>query len=108
MLAARVHRVALAGRLAVGEQRAIDLIHAAGTGVVLSLLGQPADERDPTLADVTLGAVLAVVLTDAPATGDRSAAAAAVTLRAALPSLDVLSDAERVLLGEWLDRIAGS
>jgi len=35
-------------------------------------------------------------------------AAAAVTLRAALPDLTALTAAERALLGDWLDRIAES
>jgi hypothetical protein len=38
--------------------------------------------------------------------GDDDHAAAAVTLRAALPDLTALTAAERALLGDWLDRIA--
>jgi hypothetical protein len=34
--------------------------------------------------------------------------AAAVTLRAGLPGVTALSATERALLGDWLDRIAGS
>jgi hypothetical protein len=40
--------------------------------------------------------------------GCRAGAAAAVTLRAALPGLTALTAAERALLGDWLDRVAES
>jgi AcrR family transcriptional regulator len=110
VLRARVHRVAEAGRLRVTERRAVDLIHSAGTGVVLTLIDQAGDEREAALADTAWESVCAAILTDAPAgTGPAAAgpaAAAAVTLRAALPGLTVLTPAERALLGDWLDRIS--
>jgi AcrR family transcriptional regulator len=107
VLRARVHRVAEAGRLRVTERRAVDLISAAGTGVVFTLIDQAEDERDDTLADTAWESVCAAILTDASValTGP---AAAAVTLRAALPGLTALTAAERALLGDWLDRIAES
>ena len=106
-LQARVHRVAEAGRLRVTERRAVDLIHAAGTGVVLTLIDQAADERDDTIADTAWESVCATILTDA-STAIEGPVAAAVTLRAALPGLTALTPAERALLGDWLDRIADS
>lgn len=107
VLKARVRRVAEAGRLRVTERRAVDLIRAAGTGVVFTLIDQAEDERDDTLADTAWESVCAAILTDAtaPIPGP---AAAAVTLRAALPDLTALTAAERALLGDWLDRIAES
>jgi AcrR family transcriptional regulator len=107
VLKARVHRVAEAGRLRVTERRAVELIQAAGTGVVLTLIDQADGEPDDALADTAWESVRATILTDAPAavTGP---AAAAVTLRAALPDLTALTAAERALLGDWLDRIADS
>ena len=108
MLQARVHRVAAAGRLRVTEQRAADLIHAAGTGVVFTLIDQAEDERDETLADTAWESVCATILTDASTAAITGPAAAAVTLRAALPDLTALTAAERALLGDWLDRIAES
>jgi AcrR family transcriptional regulator len=109
VLKARVHRVAAAGRLRVTERRAVELIRAAGTGVVLTLIDQPDDERDLALADTAWDAVGAAILVPEDTAGRASAgpAAAAVTLRAALPELTVLSPAERTLLADWLDRIAG-
>ena len=104
VLGARVHRIALTGRLRVSEQRAVDLIHAAGTGAVLTLLSTPPDQRDPGLADDLFDAVLRRIVTDAPRLPDDDTMASVVTMRAVAHRLDVLSDAERQLLAEWLDR----
>jgi AcrR family transcriptional regulator len=116
VLRARVHRVAEAGRLRVPESRAVDLISSAGTGVVFTRIDQPEADRDPGLADLAWQSVCAAILiADAPANGPAEGAAAqpgpaaaAVTLRAALPGVGVLTPAERALLGDWLDRIAAS
>lgn len=106
VLAGHVHRIAAAGRLRVGEERAARLVHAAGSGVTLTLLALPADRRDPGLAALAREAVLAAITTDTPAASAPGPAAAAVALRAALPRADALTPAERGLLGEWLDRLA--
>jgi AcrR family transcriptional regulator len=106
VLQARVHRVAEAGRLRVTERRAVELIQAAGTGVVFTLIDQAEDERDDTLADTAWESVSAAILTDHSTAAVTGPAAAAVTLRAALPDLTALTPAERALLGDWLDRIA--
>lgn len=105
VLAARVHRVAVAGRLRVAEQRAVDLLQAAGTGAIQTLLATPPEHRDPGLADAMSQAVLGHVLVgplDRAEGGTRTATM--VAFRAIAPGLDVLSDAERDLLVEWLDR----
>ena len=104
VLRARVHRVAAAGRLQVTERRAVELIHAAGTGVVLTLLSIPPEERDPGFAQAMYEAVTRSILSDVPALPPDSATAAAVAFRAVVPSLPMLTDTERALLSEWLDR----
>ncbi len=108
VLRERVHRVALAGRLAVPEDRAVEMMHAAGTGVVATLLAAAADERDPALADAVWSAIRAAIIDEEPSPSDdeRNTARAAISLRAGLPDAGQLSAAERLLLGEWLDRIA--
>ncbi len=108
VLQARVHRVAEAGRLRVTERRAVELIQAAGTGVVFTLIGQPAGERDDALADTAWASVCATILVDPSTVAVTGPAAAAVTLHAALPGLTALTPAERALLADWLDRIAES
>jgi AcrR family transcriptional regulator len=108
VLQARVHRVAEAGRLRVTERRAVDLIRAAGTGVVFTLIDQAGSERDDKLADTAWDSVCATILTDPGTAAIGGPASAAVTLRAALPDLTILTLAERALLGDWLDRIADS
>ncbi len=107
VLAARVHRVAVTGRLRVGERRAVDLVQAGGIGVIQTLLATPPEQRDPGLADAMFEAVLGRLLTDTPdhtGSGAGGTTATAVALRAVAPGLDVLSPAERRLLSEWLDR----
>ncbi|EWM17237.1 TetR/AcrR family transcriptional regulator [Kutzneria sp. 744] len=104
VLHARVARVAAAGLLTMSEARAVDMIHAAGSGAVLALLSQPEDRRDTRLADALLDAVLGDILTSAPAPPASDPIALTVAFRAALPRLPALSDAERTLLSEWLTR----
>lgn len=104
VLESRVQRVAVTGRLRVSEQRAVGLIQAAGIGAIQTLLSTPPDQRDPGLAEDMFQAVLGLILTDAPKRPQGGPVAAAVALRAIAPQLDVLSEAERRLLTEWLDR----
>lgn len=112
LLAARIRRVAEVGRLAVPERRALQLVHAAGTGAVLAILSAPEDERDPTLADDALEAVLGRILVPGPGSASSThghagaVRTAAITLRAGAADLDALSPAERTMLAEWLDRVA--
>jgi AcrR family transcriptional regulator len=105
VLEARVHRVAAAGRLRVSEPRAVDMIQAAGIGVIQTLLAAPPEHRDPDLADAMYDAILAQILTNAPETPGGEPLATAVTLRAIAPDLAMLSTAERQLLDDWLARV---
>ncbi len=105
VLASRVARLAAVGLLRVSEHRAVGMIHAAGTGVVLALLNQPPDARDDGLADATLDAVLGAVLTPAAERPPAAPAALAVAFAAAVPTLPALTVGERALLAELLDRV---
>jgi AcrR family transcriptional regulator len=106
VLRERVHRVAAAGRLRVEEERAVEMIHAAGSGTLLALLEQSPGRRDHSLADAMFDAVSARILTDAPSggTSDHDELALLVTFAAAAPTLKGLSDAEAELLSEWIAR----
>lgn len=104
VLRARVHRIAETGRLRVSEDRAVGLIHAAGVGVVTTLLAVPADRRDSGLADEAFHAVMNRILADAPDHPIGDTMAAVVAFRAMVPALDMLSEPERQLMSEWLDR----
>jgi AcrR family transcriptional regulator len=106
ILATLVHRIAEAGRLRVSEERAVHLIHAVGSGMTFTLIALPPGRRDPALATLARESVLAAVTTDAPTHPDGSLVGNAVALRAALPEAKVLTEPERGLLAEWLDRIA--
>jgi AcrR family transcriptional regulator len=105
VLESRVHRVAATGRLRVSEQRAVGLIQSAGVGVIQVLLATAPEHRDPGLADSIYDAVLAQILTDAPAHGGDGSTATVVAFRALAPGLEALTAAERELLAEWLDRV---
>ena len=112
-----VARIAEAGRLRVDVAHATDLIHAAGTGVTLTLAATPAAERAPRLSETMREAILTAITvpasTEAPE-GETDAGPAAeriavhaVALRALLTDApSTLTPAERQLLGDWLDRLA--
>ena len=106
ILLERVHRVALAGRLTVPERRAVEMIRAAGTGVVHTLLTIAPADRDLALVEAVYGAVKRAIIVDAPVVPLGGAAAAAIALRANLFIVTVLSAAEEALMADWLDRIA--
>jgi AcrR family transcriptional regulator len=117
LLQGLVARVAEAGRLRVDVAHATDLIHAAGTGISITLAATPPEERDPRLSETMREALLTAITvpgsTEAP-NGDTHAAPTAervavhaVALKALLNDApNALSPAERQLLGDWLDRLA--
>jgi len=105
MLRERMRSLALASRLRVDERRAADMVRAAACGVVFILLEKPEGERDPGLSATMREAVVAAITTDAPAPERLGLAPVATTLRALLPSANELTEGERHLLVEWLDRI---
>jgi hypothetical protein len=68
----------------------------------------PTHERDAGLSNATREAVIAAVVTDGPAPEQPSLAPVATTLRALLPGAGGLTEGERRLLAEWLDRMVRS
>jgi AcrR family transcriptional regulator len=112
-----VARIAEAGRLRVDVAHATDLIHAAGTGVTITLAATPPEERDPRLSETMREAILSAITLPAssvapnggsdPAPPAERVAVHAVALRALLTEApSVLSPAERQLLSDWLNRLA--
>jgi hypothetical protein len=75
------------------------MVHAAGTGTVLTLLAPPPESRDPGFADAMFEAVARQILTGPPASDPESTSAA-------LPAPPTLTEAERALLAEWQNRPA--
>lgn len=106
LLREHIGRVAAAGRLRMSEERAANLFHAAACGIVLTLLGMEKEHQDLRLSEIAREAALAAITTETPVLADSGPAAVAVTLRALLPGTFSLSEGERTLLAEWLDRIA--
>lgn len=107
VLKARVRSIALSGRLGMSEPLAVAVIHAAGVGVVTTLLALSEAERDLQVSRTTFAGVLRALLVDdgAPAPR-RDLAAMAIGLRVRIDGLPQLSPGERLLLAELLDRLA--
>ncbi len=105
MLGERMRSLALAGRLRVDERRAAEMVRAAACGVVFILLEMPAEARDAGLSEATREAVIAAITTEAAPPEQPSLAPVAATLRALLPGAEGLTEGERHLLAEWLDRM---
>lgn len=107
-----VQRVAEAGRLRVGVERAADMLSAAGGGVALVLIAQGGATSDQTLSVATREAILAAITTDLHAAAAHAQPPAhsdvthhAVALKASLsPDAGLFTAAERALLDEWLAR----
>lgn len=68
----------------------------------------PDDRRDLRLSDAAREAVIAAITTESPGLDGPGPGVAAIALRALLPDVVTLTDAERSLLEEWLDRVAAS
>jgi len=119
LLQGLVARVAEAGRLRVDVAHATNLIHAAGTGLSITLAATPPEERDPRLSETMREALLAAItVPDSAQVPDETPGAAPATERVAVHAValkalltdapNALSPAERQLLGDWLDRLATS
>lgn len=106
MLRSIVARVAEAGRLRVSVERAARLVHATGMGVVLALIATPPEERDQDLSATARETVLSRILTGDAEPAGSDLPERAIALRAGLDGATALTEAERILLAEWLDRIA--
>jgi AcrR family transcriptional regulator len=106
VLAGMVRRIAEAGRLRVSEERAVHLVHSTGRGITLTLIGMAPERRDPALSEFARESVIATITTDGRTAAGAGPVSTAVTLRALVPELTVLTDGERGLLREWLDRVA--
>ena len=107
VLLAHVRAVAEAGRLTVDVEHAARLLQSAALGCTLTLTA--GHDSDDDLSSRSREAVLTAITTSEAGPTDpaaRALVAHAVALRAVLGSVDALSGAERMLLEEWLVRIA--
>ena len=105
MLREHLRQVAAVGRLRLSEERAAELFHASGCGTVLTLLAGTQEDREGRLSEIAREAALAAMTADTPAFEGSGPAAAAAALRAVLPEVQSLSEGERTLLIEWLNRL---
>jgi AcrR family transcriptional regulator len=101
-----VERVAEAGRLKVAVATGAAMIHAAGSGLVRSLIGTPPEDRDFDVSPRLREAVIASITGEAQQE-TRGYAQRAAGLKAVLDDAPgLLSTGERALLDELLDRLA--
>ena len=101
-----INRIAVTGRLKVSEKRAAGLIHSVNTGIIFALLAMPEDKRDMSLARDACEAVIAMITTDSQPLNEPSVESIAIALQAMLPNVKSLTDGERHLLTELLERIS--
>jgi AcrR family transcriptional regulator len=106
VLRRRIRRVALAGRLAISEERALALLKSACNGTVLTLLRTPEHERDAGLSATAREAIIAAITGESIAPANPGTREAAIALRASLSELPMLTRGEKHLLEELLGRVA--
>jgi AcrR family transcriptional regulator len=103
-------RAAAAGRLRVPPVRAARLLLAAVTGVTLSLIGAPAQDRDPEISARLRDTLIESLTTGPPPDTDPGLASRALALDAALTATDgatlPLRPPETALLRDWLQQLA--
>ena len=110
ILRGAISRLGQQGRLRMSVDSAAQLAFAAGVGFTLSQICLPADQRDPHLSLIAREFALWSFVNDAAAleSAKPGLTARAVALREALrddPG-SALTPVERMLLAEWLDRLA--
>jgi len=106
MLRARIHAVALAGRLQVPEERAVWMVHAACIGTIMATLSKGAEHPDPDLSPASREGVIEIITAERLKDGAGDIVTHATQLRASLDKLDLLTPGEKLLLDEILLRIS--
>jgi hypothetical protein len=100
----------LVGEALPDGRRAARLSLAAVTGVTLSLIGAPAEDRDPEISARMRDTLIDSLTTDPPPATDPGLASRALALDAALTAADgatlPLRPTETALLRDWLHQLA--
>jgi AcrR family transcriptional regulator len=103
-------RTAAAGRLRLPPALAARLLLAAVTGVTLSLVGAPAEDRDPEVSKRMRDTLIDSLTTEPPPAMDPGLASRALALDADLSAADQgalpLRPTETALLRDWLHQLA--
>jgi AcrR family transcriptional regulator len=104
-----ISRIGDHGLLRMSVNRAVEFVHAAAMGLVLSQIRVPPEERDAELSAITREYAIAAIATDGsrqPAPSDLPGRA--VALREALLNNinGALTPGEKAMMAEWLDRLA--
>ena len=108
LLRTKVRAVAASGRLRMPEDRAVDLFHGTGMGIISTLLRQKPADRDMDLSREARECAIAAITGAATTEISSGTQGAANALHARLPEIDGLSAGERLLLSELLYRIVST
>jgi AcrR family transcriptional regulator len=117
VLLTMLRRAAQAGILRLPVKAAAEMAHAAGVGVTLTLIAAgTSPDAQPALSTQVREAIFAALFTASEPAADRSLAASAIALDAALTASDdatgdgvreaCLTSAETALLHQWLTRLS--
>ena len=104
-----IARIGARGLLRMSVKRAVEYVHAAAVGYVLSQIRVIPEERDSQLSAVMREHAIAAIVTNGPPQPARSdLPARAVALREALlaDADGELTLAEKAMMAEWLNRLA--
>jgi len=106
LLETLIHRIAVVGVLAVSEERAVWMVTASICGTVFVLISMPQNARDLTLSATARDASIVAITNATPVGARRTPTSAVIQLRASLDDIgQALSDNERALMRDWLDRL---
>jgi AcrR family transcriptional regulator len=104
-----IARIGAHGALRMSVKRAVEYVHAAAVGYVVSQIRIVPEDRDPQLSAIVREDAIAAILTGgSPQPAPTDLSGRAVALREALLT-DVdgeLTPAENAMLAEWLNRLA--
>ncbi|CAN5454064.1 TetR/AcrR family transcriptional regulator [soil metagenome] len=110
LLRTTISRLADHGALRMSVERATQLFHSCGVGLVMTQIPIPAAKRDPRLSAIARENALAAIATSVQPSEvlTTDIASRAVALQESLRDQDAspLTNAEQHLLAEWLGRLA--
>jgi AcrR family transcriptional regulator len=104
-----ISRIGDHGLLRMSVNRAVEFVHAAALGYVLSQIRVPPEERDLELSAITRENAIAAIATGSarqPAPSDLPGRAVALREALLANTNGTLTPGEKAIMSEWLDRLA--
>ncbi len=104
-----IARIGDRGLLRMSVKRAVEFVHAAAVGYVLTQIRVVPDDRDPQLSAIMRENAIAAIVADGsqqPNPSDLPGRAVALRESLLTDGDGALTQAEKTMLAEWLDRLA--